>query len=31
MVLLDYDYGTSDVFEFDAVVYAEALEPIREV
>ncbi len=26
MVLLDYDYGTSDVFEFDAVVYAEALE-----
>ena len=26
MVLLDYDYGTSDVFQFDAVVYAETLE-----
>jgi hypothetical protein len=26
MVLLDYDYGSSDAFEFDAVVYADALE-----
>ncbi|MPZ29551.1 MAG: site-specific DNA-methyltransferase [Rhodospirillales bacterium] len=26
MVLLDYDYAASDMFQFDAVVYAETLE-----